>query len=315
MHRFNSRFLLLAAAIFVGSLAAQEDPVFRSDTRLVVLNATVVDSKGKILTDLPRGAFKVFENNVEQPLKIFRREDVPVSLGVVVDNSGSMRLRRNKVESAALQMVKASNKLDEVFVVNFNDDAFLDVDFTADIKKMEEGLTRIDARGGTAMYDAINMSIDHLIAKGKREKKVLMLISDGADTASKTTLEKLVAQAHAADQNIVIHAIAILNEELPREAKKARRALETITKATGGLAFFPKTIEEVDALALEVAKDIRNQYVIGYSPTVQELDGTFRSIRVVANGPNKPMVRTRSGYYAGAKGAAARVGNSVLPQN
>lgn len=315
MHRFNSRLVLLAAALFLNSLWAQEDPVFRSDTRLVVLNATVVDAKGKILTDLPRGAFKVFENNVEQPLKIFRREDVPVSLGVIVDNSGSMRLRRNKVESAALQMVKASNKLDEVFVVNFNDDAFLDVDFTADVKKMEEGLTRIDARGGTAMYDAINMSIDHLIAKGKREKKVLMLISDGADTASKTTLEKLVAQAHAADQNIVIHAIAILNEELPREAKKARRALETITKATGGLAFFPKTIEEVDALALEVAKDIRNQYVIGYSPTVQELDGTFRSIRVVANGPNKPTVRTRSGYYAGAKGTAPKAGNSVLPQN
>jgi Ca-activated chloride channel homolog len=315
MHRFNSRLFLLAAALSWNALWAQEDPVFRSDTRLVVLNATVVDAKGKILTDLPRSAFKVFENNVEQPLKIFRREDVPVSLGVVVDNSGSMRLRRNKVESAALQMVKASNKLDEVFVVNFNDDAFLDVDFTADIKKMEEGLTRIDARGGTAMYDAINMSIDHLIAKGKREKKVLMLISDGADTASKTTLEKLVAQAHAADQNIVIHAIAILNEELPREAKKARRALETITKATGGLAFFPKTIEEVDALALEVAKDIRNQYVIGYSPTVQELDGTFRSIRVAANGPNKPTVRTRSGYYAGAKGSAPKPGNSVLPQN
>lgn len=310
MPQFNSRRSFLAAACACPALLAQEDPVFRSDTRLVVLHATVVDSKGKIVTDLQRPAFKVYENNVEQPLKIFRREDVPISLGVIVDNSGSMRLRRNKVELAALQMVKASNRNDEVFVVNFNDDAFLDVDFTGDVKKMEEGLTRIDARGGTAMYDAISMSIDHLKAKAKRDKKVLMLITDGADTASKTSLEKLISQSHTTDA--VIYAIALLNEEIPRELKKAKRALETISKATGGLCFFPKTLEEVDALALEVAKDIRNQYVIGYTPIVQELDGTFRSIRVAANGPNKPMVRTRSGYYAGSPRAGAKP-NSLVP--
>ncbi len=306
MHRNNSRRAFLAAAVTAPVLFSQEqeDPVFRSDTRLVVLHATVVDNKGKIVTDLLRPAFRVFENNVEQPIKIFRREDVPISLGVIVDNSGSMRLRRNKVETAALQLVKASNRQDEVFVVNFNDDAFLDVDFTGDVKKMQDGLTRIDARGGTAMYDAISMSIDHVKAKGKRDKKVLMLITDGADTASKTSLEKLISQSHTTDA--VIHAIALLDEEIPREAKKAKRALETITKATGGLCFFPKTLEEVDALALEVAHDIRNQYVIGYSPLVQELDGTFRSIKVTATGPNRPTVRTRSGYYAGSPRGATR---------
>jgi VWFA-related protein len=125
-----------------------------------------------------------------------------------------------------------------------------------------------------------------------------MLITDGADTASRTSLEKLVSQAHSTD--VVIHAIALLDEEVPREARKAKRALETITKATGGLCFFPKTLEEVEKLALEVAQDIRNQYVIGYSPLIQELDGTFRSIKVTASGPNRPTVRTRSGYYAGA---------------
>jgi Ca-activated chloride channel homolog len=305
MRHYNSRRSFLAAALAApGLLAQDQDPVFRSDTRLVVLHATVVDAKGNIVIDLPQSAFKVYENNAEQPIKIFRREDVPVSLGVIVDNSGSMRLRRNKVESAALQMVKASNRQDEVFIVNFNDDAFLDIDFTADVKKMEEGLTRIDARGGTAMYDAISMSIDHLKAKAKRDKKVLMLITDGADTASRTSLEKLVSQTHTTDA--VVYAIALLNDEIPREAKKAKRALETITKASGGLCFFPKTLEEVDALALEVAKDIRNQYVIAYSPTVQELDGTFRQIRVTANGPNRPMVRTRSGYYAGSPRAGTK---------
>ncbi len=304
MHRNNSRRSFLAATLAAPFAFAQEDPVFRSDTRLVVLHATVVDNKGNLVTDLPRAAFKVFENNVEQPVKIFRREDVPISLGVIVDNSGSMRLRRNKVETAALQMVKASNRQDEVFIVNFNDDAFLDVDFTGDIKKMEEGLTRIDARGGTAMYDAISMSIDHQKAKAKRDKKVLMLITDGADTASKTSLEKLISRAQATDA--VIRAIALLEGEIPRELKKAKRALETITKTTGGLCFFPKTLEEVDALALEVAKDIRNQYVIGYSPVVQELDGTFRTIKVTANGPNRPSVRTRTGYYAGSPRTAAK---------
>lgn len=309
MHLFNKRLFLLAATLGP-SVWGQDDPVFRSDTRLVVLNATVVDTKGNLVTDLPRAAFKVFENNVEQPLKFFRREDVPISLGVIVDNSGSMRLRRNKVESAAMQMVKASNRQDEVFIVNFNDDAFLDVDFTGDIKKMEDGLTRIDARGGTAMYDAINMSIDHLKAKAKRDKKVLMLITDGADTASKTSLEKLISQAHASDA--VIYAIALLNDEIPRESKKAKRALETIAKATGGLCFFPKSMEEVDALALEVAKEIRNQYVIGYTPTVQELDGTFRTIRVTASGPNRPTVRTRSGYYAAPQKAPGKPNTNSL---
>lgn len=313
MHLLSRRAFGLSLAAGTAAFA-QEDPVFTSDTRLVLLHATVVDNKGNIITDLPRSSFKVYENNVEQPLKLFRREDVPISLGLIVDNSGSMRMRRNKVESAALQMVKASNRQDQVCIVNFNDDAFLDVDFTGDIKKMEEGLTRIDARGGTAMYDAISMSIDHLVSKGKRDKKVIMLITDGADTASKTSLEKVISQVHSTD--IVVYSIALLNDEQPRDAKKAKRALETISKATGGLCFFPKTVEEVDALAIEVAKDIRSQYVMAYSPTVQELDGTFRTIKVTANGPNKPQVRTRTGYYAGAKkGAAAPSGsNSLLPQ-
>ena len=231
------------------------------------------------------------------PVKLFKREDVPVSLGLIVDNSGSMRERRSKVESAAVQMVKASNQLDQVFIVNFNDEAYLDCDFTSNVKEMEErGLSRIDSRGGTAFYDALGMSIDHLKA-GKRDKKVLMLITDGADNASGLTLEKLLAKIHAAD-GLVVHAIGLLATEAPREARKAKRALEEITKAGGGLCFLPKELDEVDKLALQVAHDIRNQYAIGYSPTNQNMDGTFRQVRVVANGPNKPVVRTRSGYYA-----------------
>lgn len=282
-----------------GRLGAQEqDPVFRSDTRLVVLHATVVDKDGKLLPDLPREAFTVYENNVVQPLRIFRREDVPVSMGLIIDNSGSMRDKRTKVSQAALALVKASNRQDEVFIVNFNDEAFLDVPFTSDIKKMEEGLTRIDSRGGTAMRDAITMSMDYLKEKGKKDKKVLLVVTDGDDTSSSpnNTIEKLVAKAQQSE--LLIYSIGLLSEEDRRAAKRAERALKGLTSATGGLAYFPKDVSNVEEIASQVAHEIRNQYILAYSPSEQNLDGTYRQIRVAVKGPGRPMARTRSGYYA-----------------
>src|SRR3954462_6939424 len=134
---------------------------FSAETRLVVLHASVADKNGHLVPNLQEKNFKVLENGVTQPLKLFRHEDVPVSMGLLIDDSGSMRDKRTGVEAAALALVKASNPQDEVFIVNFNDEAYLDVPFTNDIKKMEQGLARIDARGGTAMRDAVNMSIDY----------------------------------------------------------------------------------------------------------------------------------------------------------
>src|ERR1051326_5348104 len=173
----------------------QEEPGarFSSDTRLVVLHTTVVDKSGHFVTDLTKSAFSVFENGVPQPIRDFRHEDIPVSLGLIIDNSGSMRDKRAKVEAAGLALVKDSNKDDEVFIVNFNDEAFLDnphnKDFTNDIKELQEALTRIDSRGGTAMRDAIRMSIDHLKEKGKKEKKVLVVVTDGNDNSEEHTSE------------------------------------------------------------------------------------------------------------------------------
>jgi VWFA-related protein len=229
-------------------------------------------------------------------MKLFRREDIPVSMGLIVDNSGSMRDKRRKVEAAALALVKASNSNDEVFVINFNDDAFLDADFTNDIKKMEQALTKIDSRGGTAMRDALRMSIDHMKGKAKKDTKVLLVVTDGNDNASMITLENLVKQAQQSE--IIIYAIGLLSEEERREAKRAKRALDALTEATGGSAWYPKDPAEVDRIAQQVARDIRNQYTIAYTPSNQTLDGTFRQIRVNANGPNRPSVRTRTGYYA-----------------
>jgi Ca-activated chloride channel homolog len=306
--------LLLWLPLCAQSLVAQAPPpkaevpddqtVIRVDTRLVVLYCSVLDKQGKLVTNLPEKAFKVYENNVEQPIRFFKREDTPVSLGIVVDNSGSMKGKRQRVEAAAIQLVKASNPEDEVFIVNFNDDAYLDVPFTNDIGKMEEGIARIDSRGGTAMRDAISMSIDHLKQEGKKDKKVILIITDGNDTASTgVTLERLVEKAHRSE--VLLYGIGILGQEDPRDRKKAQRAVDALTKASGGAAYYPGDVNEVESLARQIAHDIRSQYVIAYSPTNQNLDGTFRAIKVVADG-GKYVVRTRTGYYASPEATSAK---------
>jgi Ca-activated chloride channel family protein len=188
----NIRFLPMAALMFgpllmlgqqlkVGDQADSSDAVFSTETRLVPLNVTVTDKSGRLVTNLPESAFQVFENGVQQTIRLFKREDIPVSMGLIIDNSGSMREKRRRVETAALAMVRDSNPQDEVFIVNFNDEAFLDAHFTNDAKVLEQGLTRIDSRGGTAMRDAIRMSIDHLKEKAKRDKKVILVVTDGND--------------------------------------------------------------------------------------------------------------------------------------
>jgi len=307
MPRLSS--FLLPAIVLAGAVSllsqsgvapskADEDPTFRSDARLVVLHASVVDKSGHLVTTLPQSAFKVYENNVEQAIRTFRREDVPVSMALVIDNSGSMRDKRKRVETAALAAVKASNPRDEVMVVNFNDEAFDDSNgFTSDLRKLDEALTKIDSRGGTAIRDALNMTIDAVRKKGKHDKKVVLAVTDGNDTAStQVTLETLVQRAH--DDGVLMYFIGLLNEEDKGEAKKAKRAMEALARASGGTAVFPDAVDDVERIALAMAQEIRNQYIITYTPNNQNLDGTFRQIRVVANGPNRPVVRTRTGYYA-----------------
>jgi VWFA-related protein len=296
---------------------SQEDTgtVFRADTRLVVLPTTVVDKNGHLVTTLPREAFTVLENGVQQQIKQFKREDVPVSMGLIIDNSGSMREKRAKVEAAALALVKASNPDDEVFIVNFNDEAFLDnprgKDFTSDIKEMEDALTRIDSRGGTAMRDAIRMSIDHVKEKAHKDKKVLVVVTDGNDNSSVVSLEDLVKAAQQSE--VLIYSVGLLSDEERREAKRAQKALEALAEATGGETFFPRDVSEVERIATQVAHDIRNQYTIAYTPLNQAMDGSFRQIKVTVKASGNPTVRARSGYYATpdqgarpAKSAAAR---------
>ena len=289
--------LTLAGAFLAAALSAQEEiPVFTSETRLVLVHASVLDRNGKLITNLPQSAFKISENGLEQQIKIFRREDIPVSMGVIIDNSGSMRDKRVKVAAATLDLIKASNPQDEIFVVNFNDDAYLDQSFTNDVKKLEEALTRFDTKGGTAMRDALSMSIDYLNDKGRKDKKVLVVVTDGNDNTSSLGLEDLVRKAQ--QSGVLVYSIGLLSQEEAREARRAKRTLHDLAVASGGLDYYPKDVEEIDKITPEVAREIRNQYTLAYTPANLSLDGTFRKLAVTVNAPGRPTVRARNGYYA-----------------
>jgi Ca-activated chloride channel homolog len=276
--------------------------VFHADVQEVLLHATVIDDKQRMVTNLDKNAFTVFEDGKQQVIKSFRREDIPISLGIVIDNSGSMREKRAKVNKAALNLVRASNPQDEVFVVNFSDEFFLDQPFTSKISLLQNALEKYETRGGTALYDAVVASADELKRHGKLQKKILFVVTDGEDDASRESLEQAVRQLQE-ENGPTVYAIGLLGDE---RARRAKRALQTISERTGGIAFFPRTLDEVDQISSAVARDIRNQYTIGYKPTTPKTAGGYRAIRVEAraSGHGKLTVRTRSGYYAGQEQAA-----------
>ena len=276
--------------------------VFRAQAEEVVLHATVVDQRQRLVTNLDKNAFTVYEDGLPQQITRFTREDIPVSIGILVDNSGSMRDKRQAVNTAALDLVKSSNPEDEVFIVNFSDEAIIDTDLTNDVAKMQEGLQQVDSRGGTALYDAVVASSDYMAKKARREKKVLLVVTDGEDNASTDTLEQAVRRVQD-DNGPVVYAIGILGGE--RE-KRAKRALEQLALHTGGVAFFPKDLSEVDQIARAVARDIRNQYSIYYRPTRPQEQGGFRQVKVDVHAPGygRLLVRTRSGYYANQQRAS-----------
>jgi VWFA-related protein len=282
--------------------------VFRKEVDEVTLHATVVDDKNRLVTNLDRNDFTVYEDGQPQKLTSFRREDIPVAMGIVIDNSGSMRDKRSAVNAAAINFVKSSNLQDKVFIVNFNEEFFLDQDYTASIPKLKDALERIEARGGTALYDAVVASSDHLKKSGPLEKKVLLVVTDGEDNASRESLEQAIRRLQE-ENGPTVYTIGLLGEE---HSKRARRALRVMAEETGGVSFFPQGLSEVDAITQQIAHDIRNQYTIGYKPSKPQSEGGFRAVKVDANakGYKKLQVRTRSGYYAGQQRAT---GPAVAP--
>src|ERR1700690_3181367 len=327
-HILSFAFLILMLAVCSGPAALAQNPIpptppppppagaagsnaqtdqshhLKSVVDLVVLHATVVDDKGQFVPGLTGNDFRVFEDKVEQKISVFSKEDIPVTMGLVIDNSGSMKEKRPQVNAAALSFVRTSNPADEVFVVNFNDEYYLDLDedFTSNAQELHEALERIDTRGSTAFYDAIIGSLDHL-KKGHKGRRVLVVVSGGDDGGRRKDFAYTVKAA--VESNAVIYAIGVFSDEDRKNNKKmirkSKKDLTTLAEATGGLAFFPDNLSNVDSVCTEIARDIRNQYTIGYYPTNTAKDGSFRAVKlelIPPKGRAKLSARTRTGYYA-----------------
>jgi Ca-activated chloride channel homolog len=265
----------------------------------VLLNCAVIDERGRPVEDLNRNDFRVWEDGAPQTTSSFRHQDLPVSMGILIDNSGSMRDKRSAVNVATMNLLRESNREDSAFVVNFSDRAFLDQGFTTDLVALNRGLSRFDSKGTTALYDAVTASADELAKHAKQPKQVLLIVSDGADNASHLSLAQTIRRV----QNLggpVVYSIGLLYDADTREYQRAKEALDTLSEETGGIAYFPQSLDDVNRIASEVARDIRNQYTIGYRSTKPSSLSGYRVVHVEARSPNhgKLFVRTRRGYYA-----------------
>lgn len=294
----------VASLALLGSVAHSQTPfVFHANVGEVLVHATVLDKSHRSVTGLPEGDFSLFENGVPQRIEYFAREDAPVSVGILVDNSGSMRDKRPEVNQAALNFVRSSNAQDEVFIVNFNDEYYLDAEFTDNIAKLQQGLEQIESRGGTALYDAIIASLDYLNQNAKNDKRVLLVVTDGDDNSSRYTLEQTIRLVQAENPPL-IYCIGLVDPDDTRSMKKsAERTLSSLADTTGGVSFFPKNLNQVDAITRQVAQDIRSQYTFSYH---SNQTGTgFRAIRVEVRDPKQKhlAVRTRTGYFKGPPAA------------
>ena len=273
--------------------------ILHADVDEVLLDCAVIDEKGRTVNDLAEKDFRVWEDGVPQTINAFQHQDAPVSMGILVDNSGSMRDKRGAVNGAAFNILRDSNPQDSTFVVNFNDHAYLDQGFTSNLAALNRGLSRFDSRGTTALYDAVAASATELAKHATHRKKVLLIITDGADNASRLTLQQAIRRV----QNLggpVVYCIGLLYDTNREEYRQARSALELLAQETGGVAYFPGSLGEVNEIATQVASDIRDQYTIAYHSTKPSNQGGYRFVHVEAQARNhgKLRVRTRRGYYA-----------------
>ena len=269
----------------------------RTNVDLVVLHATVRDHKGAPVPGLLKENFQVYEDKAPQQIESFSHEDVPVTVGLVVDNSGSMRPKRTDVIAAAMAFVRSSNPADQMFVVNFNEHVSLGLPaalpFTNNAAQLETALSRNAISGMTALYDAIATGLEQL-QKGKWDKKVLIVVSDGGDNASKRNLAQVLSMVN--QSNAVIYTLGIFDET---DEDRNPRVLSQLSRASGGEAFFPKTLQEILPICEQVAQEIRSQYSIAFVPTNRKQDGAYRTIDVKAYAPSggrRLSVITRAGF-------------------
>jgi VWFA-related protein len=265
----------------------------------VLLDCTVLDAKGETVTDLGPHDFRVWEDGAPQTVNGFLHQDMPVSIGILIDNSGSMLDKRGAVNAAAMELLHDSNTQDAAFVVNFADHAYLDQGFTTDRVALNRGLSRFDSAGTTALYDAVAASADELSKHARQRKQVLLIVTDGADNASRLTLPQAIRRVQDLG-GPVVYTIGLLFDSDHDEAERAHVALDRLSQETGGFAYYPHSLSEVNGIAAEIARDIRNQYTVAYHSTRPSSLGGYRVVHVEASAPGhgKLTVITRHGYYA-----------------
>ena len=290
-------FLLLGP---VTQVVHQDQQPFRISVNvdLVVLNVSVRSRDGQFVSDLREANFEVFEDGVKQSIQLFKHEDIPVTVGLVVDHSGSMRHKLTDVVTAARTFVKASSSQDEKFVVNFSDQVTLGLPaatpFTSQAEDLARAISNTPAAGMTALYDALIVARTRLQG-GSRDKKVLIVISDGRDNASKNRLADVITMTQKS--KALIYSIGIFESDDP---DRNPGVLRRLAGATGGEAYFPRQLQDVVAVCEHIARDIREQYTIGYVSRIAVPPGTYRAIQVIArdSAKRKLAVRTRPGYFS-----------------
>jgi Ca-activated chloride channel homolog len=299
--------LFLAAGTSVGPGLPQQEvaaPVLSIKTELVTLPVTVVDPHGGFVTGLRREDFTVYDEGEVQPIEFFTSDDRPATIGLVIDSSGSMRERRQDVTAAATAFAGLSHPLDEFFTVNFNEKVWLGLPhplaFTEDAAQLRAVLAAAPASGMTALHDAVDRALDHL-TRGTRERRALIVVSDGGDNASAHTFESVLQHARIADATIYTVTLADPDD---REAKP--RLMKSLARETGGGTFSPRRADDVRKAFEQIARDIRSGYTIGFSTGDTAIG--FHLVRVVADaGDRRALIaRTRAGYYAGPPGSIAK---------
>jgi Ca-activated chloride channel family protein len=295
--------LMMVAAVALSSPQNLEDSDFKLtvDVKLVQLPVSVLDKQGLGIRGLQREHFSVYEDKVLQDISIFKQEDMPLSIGFVVDVSGSMLDKLDRLNNAVTTFIRERNPEDQTAIVTFGDEVFLEEGFT----DLNSALPQIPYNTGTAFYDAVYLAAKHLQEKGSYEKKVLIVVSDGEDNKSQSNLQQVLRAV--GEWKTTVYTVGLLStgpSVYGLQGESGKRALKQLADVTGGASFFPKSVEEVQEICTRIAHDLRNQYTIGYRPSNDKADGSWRKVQVRLNPPkNTPKfkVRTKQGYYAEAK--------------
>jgi len=270
-------------------------------SELVELPVRVTDARGMVVSGLNLEDFRVFEDGRPQKLTLFQREDAPVTVGLVVDHSRSMAPKLAEVSAAVSAFAHSSNPQDEMFVVDFNDDVWLQIlggkPFTHNAKDLEAAIAAVSARGRTALYDAVAEGLKHL-RFGHCAKKALIIVSDGGDNASHQKFSQILALAQRSE--VVIYSIVLQGEGQEENPDVLRR----LSKSTGGISYFPRSEETIASISALIARDLRDQYTLGFAPEKQTTDASFRKIQVKVSAPGRTNlhVRYRPGYFAAEPG-------------